>query len=235
MIPSRQPNGRIEFSIAMTLLCVLVQTLTLTSGVFHNTRTIRILLPDGYDESRAYPVMYLNDGQMVFRSLEKEGVEIQSLALPPIIVVGIDSAGAQRAAEYAGASYASFLVDEVMPLVASKYRVAERPGIGGFSYGGLAALNAVIARPGVFGRLLIESTPVGKDVPKRWPSRVFVGGGTAEAEVVNLKDYEEFAAIARRHAQVKYVVEPGARHATSFWRGRLPGALEFLFTSPHRP
>jgi enterochelin esterase-like enzyme len=231
--------------VIASILCALaVETLSLTSRVFHNTRTIRVLVPDGYGDpanaSRKYPVMYLNDGQMVFRPLEREGIEIQSLPIPPIIIVGMDSAGEQRANEYQGKLYPSFLVEEVMPLVASKYRVADGPantGVGGFSYGGVAALHAVIARPGVFGRLLIESTPLENDDLSKdaaWPSRIFIGGGTSEPEVVNLKDYEAFAAIVRRSAQVKYVVEPGARHATSFWRGRLPGALDFLFTSPRQ-
>ena len=40
------------------------------SEVFGNTRTIRVLLPRGYDErvnrNRRYPVLYLNDGQNLF-------------------------------------------------------------------------------------------------------------------------------------------------------------------------
>ena len=222
--------------LLLVLLAVRVETLTLTSRVFHNTRTIRVLLPAGYDGHRKYPVMYLNDGQMVFRPLENEGIEIQSLPLPPVIVVGMDSAGTERAKEYNSKQYATFLVDEVMPLIQSDYRVAEGPsntGVGGFSFGGVAALTAVIEKPGVFGRLLIESSPVPKEalLNTAWPSRIFLGGGTNEPEVVNVQDYETLLAILGRHADVKYVMEPAARHATSFWRGRLAGALEFLFTS----
>ena len=41
-----------------------------TSATFGNTRTLRILLPPGYDapdnRDRRYPVLYLNDGQNLF-------------------------------------------------------------------------------------------------------------------------------------------------------------------------
>src|SRR5580692_10522604 len=40
------------------------------SAIFHNTRKIRILLPQGYREVKnaqtRYPVLYLNDGQNIF-------------------------------------------------------------------------------------------------------------------------------------------------------------------------
>ena len=43
---------------------------TVTSAIFGNTRTIRVLLPDGYNapanQDRRYPVPYMLDGQTVF-------------------------------------------------------------------------------------------------------------------------------------------------------------------------
>ena len=49
-----------------------VETLQITSKVFNNTRTIRILLPPGYHDpknaSHRYPVLYFNDGITVFKS-----------------------------------------------------------------------------------------------------------------------------------------------------------------------
>ncbi|MEZ5427269.1 MAG: alpha/beta hydrolase-fold protein [Pyrinomonadaceae bacterium] len=40
----------------------------LKSKIFGNTRTIRVLLPPGYDQKplQKYPVLYLNDGQNLF-------------------------------------------------------------------------------------------------------------------------------------------------------------------------
>jgi predicted alpha/beta superfamily hydrolase len=80
-----------------------------TSTVFGNTRTLRVLLPPGYDapenRERRYPVLYLNDGQNLFDAATStftgrewrvdETVHALNAArrIPPLIVVGIDHAG----------------------------------------------------------------------------------------------------------------------------------------------
>jgi predicted alpha/beta superfamily hydrolase len=264
-----------------------VETLTLTSKVFGNTRSIRVLLPPEYGQTdRAYPVLYLNDGLTVFR---EKAIDIGSIpSLPPIIVVGIDNGAStdtsskdrdDRAIEYLpypdagfppahtyapdpadprGKSYPRFLIDEVMPLIEGKYRVLRGPSntaIGGFSYGGVAALYTVIAEPGIFGKLLLESTPlwIGEDRQllqdarqlKAWPASVYIGVGSAEApdEAINAegrKDIDSLLAIINRNShetRVKYAIEPNATHGPAAWRRRLPAALQFLFgpTSPRQP
>src|SRR4051812_13015116 len=78
-----------------------VESFELTSKVFKNTRTIRILLPPDYSKKGntiRYPVLYLNDGLMVFDSHE-QGLRIEQIVfdlyqkqtLPDLIVVGIDN------------------------------------------------------------------------------------------------------------------------------------------------
>lgn len=159
----------------------------LTSRVFQNTRTLRVLVPDGYDDPgnrrRRYPVLYLNDGQKLFEPTGWHlGETVRRLVtdgeIPPLIVVGIDNAGPRlRFREYfpyfdsylqppepaKGSLYPSFLADEVLPFVNARYRTladAENTGIGGASAGGLASIYAAFKRPNTFGRLLIESPSV---------------------------------------------------------------------------
>ena len=79
-----------------------------------------------------------------------------------------------------------------MPFVARNYPVARgasNAGFGGSSYGAVAALNTVLVKPGVFGRLLLESPSlyVGgayllrrERKAERWPMRVYLGVGTRE-------------------------------------------------------
>lgn len=78
-----------------------VETVRMHSKVFDNTRTIRVLLPPQYREpSRSkmrYPVLYLNEGMMVFRRYDLERTVhglIETGAIAPLIVVGIDNGGA---------------------------------------------------------------------------------------------------------------------------------------------
>ena len=248
------------------------------SRVFNNTRFLRIWLPSGYDAAenagRQYPVLYLNDGQNLFEGATAfNGVEwqvdetgdrlIREGVVPPMIFVGMDNAGRERIREYMphrslnpmmlrahGTRYPAFLFKEVMPFVASHYRVASEPentGLGGSSLGALIALYAVAVRPGVIGRLLLESPSLwasnrqlirqSRGV-KRWPERIFLATGTAEAgrkdkDQSVVDDVRELAGIMRRAGlddpRLKLVIEDGATHNEAAWARRFPEALTFLF------
>ena len=128
--------------------------------------------------------------------------------IEPMIVVGVDNAGRRdRPLEYLpypdeflrppvprprGLEYPRFLVDEVMPLIRRIYRTRPGPeatGVGGSSYGGVAALVAAMKRPDVFGRLLLESPSLyisderllrDAAAVRRWPRCVYVAIGTKE-------------------------------------------------------
>src|SRR5579871_4064333 len=131
---------------------------------------------------------------------------IRERVIPPMIIVGIDNAGKDRFREYMphrslqpmmlrvqGQRYPHFLMKEVMPFIARNYRVASGPentGLGGSSLGALISLYTAAARQGVFGHLLLESPSLwaaNRQIIKesravtRWPERVFLATGTAEA------------------------------------------------------
>jgi predicted alpha/beta superfamily hydrolase len=88
----------------------------LESRVFGNTRTIRVLLPGGYEDpanrDRRYPVLYMLDGQNLFDAclsdvshrewMLDEIVDRLAAAgrIPLMIVVGVDHAGKDRGHEY---------------------------------------------------------------------------------------------------------------------------------------
>lgn len=125
----------------------------LKSEVFENTRTIRVLVPPGYNKNKKqkYSVLYLNDGQNLFQiktaqSKNSEwGIDetfidlLEYREIEPIIIVGIDNAGrSERANEYLpyfdeflepplpnpqGEKYPNFLIDEVLPFIEKNYRV----------------------------------------------------------------------------------------------------------------
>jgi predicted alpha/beta superfamily hydrolase len=259
-----------------------------TSTIFGNTRTLRILVPPGYDaasaRARRYPVLYLNDGQNLFdaatstftgrewRVDETVRALVAAGRIPDLIVVGIDHAGRrERFREYfpwvdvflsppepapQGSRYPAFLVDEVIPFVEARYRVSRDPeqrGVGGSSAGGLAAINAVVTRPGTFGRLLVESPSIYVDDAHilrlasgvtNWPQRIALGAGTMEgpprtcapgdsAEPEVVADLRRFAALLRRtavaEARIRLTVAACATHDEDAWAQRLPDALAFLY------
>jgi predicted alpha/beta superfamily hydrolase len=265
---------------------------TLKSAIFGNERTIRVLLPPGYGDAankmRRYPVLYMLDGQNVFDACLSDvshhewGVDetVRNLMaekkIPPLIVVGVDHAGKDRAREYlpykdfvgnpdmdepAGKLFPDFMTREVMPLVDGNYRTLPgqpNTGIGGSSYGGVATLYALLAKPNTFGYGLIES-------PVLWigmgqlvrdtnplvalPRKVFVAFGGKEADdplisekMIGLIRQVEtnFHAAGYDDTNFRFVVDPDAVHTEAAWEKRLPGALTFLFgdwkpTPPPRP
>ncbi|HXW93361.1 MAG TPA: alpha/beta hydrolase-fold protein [Terriglobales bacterium] len=250
----------------------------LPSKVFRNSRMIRVWLPPGYEtpdnQSRRYPVLYLNDGQNLFDSATAfNGVDwqvgettdrlIRQKAIPPIIVVGIDHAQNDRVKEYLpyrslnpavllpqGKHYPVFLASEVMPFVSERYRIAggpENTGLGGSSLGALISLYTAIERPGMLGRLLLESPSlfVSKGRILRcsrtlrdWPEKVFLAVGTREAGRED-KDRQVVEAVRALERIIRGAgsdderllvrIDEGATHSERAWAARFPQALEFLF------
>jgi enterochelin esterase-like enzyme len=226
-------------------------------------------------------VLYLNDGQNLFDPARAFAGNTWRLAetverltgerrIPPILVVGIDHGEARRAREYLpvedernpfarrplGRQYVDFVTREVVPFVEGTYDVSRRTSaraFGGSSYGAVAALLAVLERPGTFGRLLLESPSlyVGNRImlrkarrAPRWPARVYLGVGTAETSKadVNRETVENVRVLESilREAglgpkRLKVVVQEGGTHSEGAWAGRLGEALTFLFGRQARP
>jgi predicted alpha/beta superfamily hydrolase len=188
---------------------------------------------------------------------------IRAGVVPPMIIVGIDNGGEDRFREYMpyrslqpvrlrapGSRYAKFLIREVMPFIDRDYRAApgaQNTGLGGSSLGALIALYTAASRPNVIGRLLLESPSLWASNRqiirqsrkiKRWPERIFLATGTAEAgrkdkDQSMVDDARELAAILGRAGlddqRLKFVVDDGASHHESAWAKRFPDALTFLF------
>jgi predicted alpha/beta superfamily hydrolase len=143
-----------------------------------------------------------------------------------------------------------FLIKEVMPAISARYRLAtgaQNTGIGGSSYGGIAALYVAIAAPTVFGKVLAESPvlwPGNGEIVRETsflamaPQKVFMayGGkewdmpGANDAEVRMIRQVETNLKNALLSpSQVNVVLDPEARHNEEAWAKRLPEAMTFLF------
>jgi predicted alpha/beta superfamily hydrolase len=248
------------------------------SQIFRNTRWLRVWLPPRYDapenSSRHYPVFYLNDGQNLFeRETAFAGVEwqvdetadrlVRQEVIPPLIVVGIDNAQSDRMKEYLpyrslnppilrpqGKRYPNFLMDEVMPFVYGRYRIARGPenaGLGGSSMGALISLYTVMEKPGWFGHLLLESPSLfisNRRIVKfarhfrQWPAKIYMAMGTRESgredkDKQVVEDVRELSRILQRAGlgedRMRVQIDEGATHNEGEWAKRFPDALTFLF------
>lgn len=226
---------------------------------------------------RKYPVLYMQDGQNLFNKATAFAGEWQmdetadhligSFKIGQMFIVGIDNAGDGLSEEYLpypdprnpkspstadvrGKDYAKFLITEVMPFLAKKYRIANgvvNTGIGGSSYGAVVSLYSALEHPTVFGHVLLESPPlwVGdgqllKDATKAklLPQKMYIGVGTsegedpriAEQEVQDVKELEKILrAKGMGETRLKVVVEEHATHNEGAWARRLPEAMLFLY------
>lgn len=226
------------------------------------------------NRDRYYPVFYLNDGQNLFDPATayigvdwQAGVTadrlIRESRIPPLIIVGIDNAQKDRAKEYLpyrsfsppvmrpqGKRYPDFLLNEVMPLIYRHYRIARSPentGLGGSSLGAIISLYTVMSRPGIVGRLLLESPSLfisNRQLVKsgrafrQWPERIFMAIGTREVgsedrdqhvvkDVRSLEQVLHRAGLREDRLLVK--IDEGASHNEREWAKRFPEALTFLF------
>jgi enterochelin esterase-like enzyme len=162
--------------------------MTLHSTCLPSGRRVTLYLPPGYAElpTQRHPVLVLQDGQNLFeadRAYVKgehwrvgEAVDalIQAGRIPPLVVAGIEHAGADRIFEFTptrgaggegggAADYARLVVGEALPFLREQYAVTEDPaltGLGGSSLGGLVTLFIAASYPGVFSKLLVMSPSV---------------------------------------------------------------------------
>src|SRR5947209_8068748 len=143
------------------------------------SRPITIYLPPGYERGEArYPVLYMHDGQNLFeperafipgqhwRLDEAADAAINARAAEPMILVGVDHGGPARIDEYTptrdesrqaggkAAEYAQMLIEELKPLIDSRYRThPDDTTTGGSSLGGLVSLYLGLTHPKVFRKV----------------------------------------------------------------------------------
>lgn len=256
----------------------MLEEFSVTITPLGRERRLRIYLPDGYAaSSRAYPVLYMHDGQNLYRDEEASygmswGIAeyLDSRALD-LIVVGIDSSteGLQRLDEYApwpnpdltrrlfgesvtngfggeGRAYVDWIVQELKPLIATRYRtLPDQTGMAGSSMGGLISTYAALAYPRVFRRVaavssaywfnqgeiegLIETSDLSAI------ERFYMDVGTNEwtlaidPETYIQSSKSVYPLLRQKIERIRFDLIEGAEHNERAWRQRLPALFGFLY------
>ena len=139
-----------------------LETFTLDSEVWGDQREVTMYLPNEYKPHKRYPLLICHDGRDYRRFASMVDV-LDALThrreVRPLVVAFVD--GHDRNREYgANPKQPAFLVDEVLPAVRERYGVtrdAGQTGLMGASFGGVSTLYTAWTRPGVFGKLLLQS------------------------------------------------------------------------------
>jgi enterochelin esterase-like enzyme len=236
-------------------------------------RDVIVYVPPGYDEElgQTYPVLYLHDGQNLFdgrtsfvkdrtwRVLEHADAAIEAGEIEPLVIVGIYNTGDRRLAEYTheynwqmgggeADAYGQLVTRELMPWIASQYRVRqdrEATGLGGSSLGGLVSLYLGLRFPAVFGRLAVMSPSVwwnhksilgylNEHAPQVWERpRIWLDAGDREGQKA-LRDVEHLARRLKANGwkpgeSLHFEKVEGGTHDEASWAGRVRPMLRFLF------
>lgn len=147
---------------------------TLKSKVLNEDRILNIYLPQNFDKTKSYPVIYLLDGSMNEDFMHVSGlVQFFNLmyAMPETIVVGIanidrkrdftfhtDLKDLQKDYPTTGHSdqFISFLEKELKPYIESQYKTTDKY-LFGQSLGGLLATEILVKKPEMFDHYFIIS------------------------------------------------------------------------------
>lgn len=148
---------------------------TIQSVVLNETRTLNIYLPEKYDSTKAYPVIYLLDGSLNEDFLHITGL-VQyfnlQLKMPETIVVGIANVDRKRDFTYHtdlkdlkkdypttghSGKFIQFIEDELLPFVNKNYKTTETKYLIGQSLGGLLATEILLKKAALFTHYFIVS------------------------------------------------------------------------------
>jgi enterochelin esterase family protein len=229
----------------------------LQSEVFGDVRPLSIYLPARFRDTRRYPLLVVHDGLDYEQFASLQAVLdnlIERLELPPMVVALTQSP--DRLNEYAASDeHARFLHDELLPLLEGEFPLLEEPAdraLLGASFGAVASLHAAWSRPGVFGKLFLQSgsfafTDIGdhdrgplfdpvvdfvnalRRAPGKPAERIFMSCGIYESLIYYNRSL--LPVLQKTGAEVR-LVESQDGHNWENWRDRLREGLTWLFPGP---
>jgi len=234
-----------------------IERLRFKSEVYGDVRPISVYLPARYRATRRYSLLVVHDGEDYLRFTNLQTVLdnlIHRLEIPPLIVALTQSRN--RLHEYADdADHATYLVDELVPQLESRYPIVPEPtsrGLMGASFGAIATLSAAWRRPGAFGKLMLQSgsfafTDIGdhdrgplfdpvvdfvnsfRETPGRPADQVYLTCGTYESLIYYNRSL--LPVLQGSGMNVRYY-ESRDGHNWENWRDRLREGLSWLYPGP---
>ncbi len=234
-----------------------LEEVRLASEAFGDERAVTVYLPARFRRRRRYPILLVHDGldYLRFAGLQTVLDNLIHRHEVPAMLVALSNP-VHRMREYmADDRHTRFVADELLPHLEGLFPLSRVPaarGLLGASLGAVAALATAWNRPGVFGRLLLQSgsfafTDIGSGVressfarvvsfvndfranPGQPAERLFVSCGVYEGVI-----YENRSLVPLLQAadlEVRYV-EARDGHNWENWRDRLREGLSWLFPGP---
>ena len=209
---------------------------TLKSEILKEERILNIYLPQNFDKTKSYPIIYLLDGSMNEDFIHVSGlVQFFNLmyAMPETIVVGIANVDRKRDFTFhtdlkdlqkdyptTGHSdkFINFLEKELKPYIESQFKISDTY-LFGQSLGGLLATEILLKKPELFNNYFIISPSLWWDdesllkeanqLLSKIPDTkkfVYVSVGKGEHKVM-VKDAEDLYDILKKSNKKNWRVE----------------------------
>lgn len=209
---------------------------TIKSKILNEDRILNIYLPQNFDKTKSYPIIYLLDGSMNEDFIHVTGlVQFFNLmySMPETIVVGIANVDRKRdftfhtdlkdlQKDYPTTGYSdkfiSFLEKELKPYIESQFKTTDKY-LFGQSLGGLLATEILLKKPEMFNNYFIISPSLWWDdesllkqanqlLTKIPDSKKFIYVSVGKGEhPVMVKDAEDLYDILKKSNKKNWTVE----------------------------
>lgn len=222
------------------------------SKSFQEERKVLVYLPPDFKETKAYPALFLHDGDDYF-SLGRIATQANQLIyeqkIEPLIMVAIPVEKKLRNIEYSpvGAkheAHLTFMAEELLPFLADRYPINRNQlVVGGSSLGGTVSLHLALRYQGIWNKVLSQSgaflpqtiTALDQHAPLDWLT-IYQSIGLDETAVpthlgeINLvtRNREVEKKLREHGAKLQYVEQDG-NHTWGLWQKELPKALTYFF------
>ncbi|SEO71842.1 hypothetical protein SAMN05192574_111104 [Mucilaginibacter gossypiicola] len=224
------------------------------SKVIGEDYTIYVHFPPGYDTTKTkYPVLYMTDGDWnmtvamnCFNMLRQDYETTEAL----IVGIGYGNRPNQRSRDLnpatGGPKFISFIEQEVIPFVQSKYRVIDNKALYGYSFGGMFTTMVLFEHPNLFNMIFIgapgnsgsELIPTAKKYFANnhdLNSKVFLGVGSFEQ--LTSKNIQEFKTyMENQHCKgldIATAITPNAGHGAALAQV-MQNAIKFAYCKQHK-
>jgi len=214
---------------------------SLYSSVLQEQRSFWVHLPDGGPlvDGQRYPVIYLLDGEEHLGGLAAVQHYYNQFRMPEMIVIGVSNANHRTKdltpteitsrhgamVEESGGSdrFTSFLADELIPLIESRYPTTSHRVLIGHSYAGLFAINTLINNSELF------TNYVALDPSLDWDDGRWLAGALSSFDSLDLSGKGLFVSVANEIIRFsdRMTIETVASDTSVFSQG-IRSSLSFV-------
>jgi predicted alpha/beta superfamily hydrolase len=231
-----------------------IETYKFRSSIIGEDYTVYVLKTDGYDTSNGQlPVLYMTDGDWnmtvamnCFRMLRQDYTTHE----PLVVGIGYGTNENKRVRDLdpngGGPKFLSFIEKELMPFIEKKYRTNKERAIYGYSMGGMFTTYILFNRPDLFqkiyigapgnnGNLLMPAAREYFSKNKDLKSKVFIGVGSFEKEVVkNIDSFTNYLASKKlRDFEISSAIAPNAGHGAALSQV-MESAIAYGYCDKHK-